>query len=176
MISNMTNGDSASFGALHKALGRRTWGSLPSELPPEEPAPEEEPYEPEPVIAMWTYPPARSKLPPERKSPFKHLAPSVSQAYLVRYQELKERSREYQAFRREILSRLDDGAWVEPGELSVTVREYRQQRLTQAFLTEALGLDRVRELKEQAAPTVYRHLIVREEGAGGGRGVGADTL
>jgi hypothetical protein len=92
------------------------------------------------------------------------------------YRKSLQKSREFQAFRQEILARLDDGAWVEPGELSVTVREFRQQRLTQAFLTEALGAGRVRELKEQARPTVYRHLIVQEEGAGGGRGVDADTL
>src|SRR5262249_10154859 len=143
MVSNTIEfEDAGTSGRPQAGQGRRTWSNLAAALRPEKPAPDDEPCDRE--SAPFPGPPSRAeiKVPVRGQAPLlKQPAPVVRQAELARYQELRERAREFEALRKEILTRLGEGAAVEPGALSAAVRQYSQKLVTQAVLLEALGED-----------------------------------
>ena len=88
--------------------------------------------------------------------------PVITQAMLEELLREKAHVQNYDRLHKQILQRFEDGAAVEEGRLDVRIERSRQQRLTDAVLTTALGAARVAELKAGAAPTVFRRLIVTD--------------
>jgi len=85
----------------------------------------------------------------------------VTQDQLSLYQELCEVAREKELLRRRIMDLLDQGAAVEPGNLSVEIKPQEARLLTAEKLRAVLGPERVEVLRAQVEPTVRRQLIVR---------------
>jgi hypothetical protein len=93
-------------------------------------------------------------------------AEMITQQAIQEYNDLSEitkmLSQRQTQERRRLIQLLDSGATVEPGQWQISIKPFKQQRLNKAILIEILGEDEYERLREEAPPTVSRHLRVEK--------------
>ena len=87
---------------------------------------------------------------------------TVTQAQLQEFLELRELAWRHDELREQLLTRLQAGAWIEPGRLTAKVELKHKPIFSNKALTQVLGEARVRELRDAVEPTVFRYLIIDE--------------
>ena len=84
----------------------------------------------------------------------------ITQAMLATYEDLKRCQRQKDRLRADMLRLFDQGAEVEPGPLTLEVKEQEERRLSFSRLIQVVGQAGVEQLKSQIEPIFCRYLRV----------------
>jgi hypothetical protein len=84
----------------------------------------------------------------------------IRQETLRRYSELKEFEREKDELRKALMKMLDEGATIEPGRLTVKIKEQQSKRVSKQVLIDLLGVEETSQLYERIPPKSQRSLTV----------------
>ena len=99
----------------------------------------------------------------------------ITQEMLAAYEDLKRCEQEKDRFRTFLLCLLDQGAEVEPGPLTVELKEREERRFSFARLRRVVGQADVEQLRSRIEPTFCRYLRVYrvvQDDPGNGRQTG----
>lgn len=96
--------------------------------------------------------------------------PTISQEEIARFSELRAEfdrvNDQYNAFRNELMRKMEHHAIIEPGHLNLSFSVNYQQRFSKDKLIEGLGKERFDEIKQKVESVRVRRLDVVEAGAG----------
>jgi hypothetical protein len=84
----------------------------------------------------------------------------ITQALLAAYEDLRSLERQKHHLRAYLLRLLDQGAEVEPGPLTLEVKEREERRLSFARLRRVVGQAEAEQLRSQIEPVLFRYLRV----------------
>ena len=88
---------------------------------------------------------------------------SITQQELQLIVALQAQTRRLSKLRSNIVTRLAEGAVVEPGPLEASVKSKSEQRLSWSRVAQVLGNREVEKLRKQLPPTISRYLQVHEQ-------------